>query len=87
MSSITTIISHLVLLVDVKDNKPTGYSVNENVPVFDLLNSSLWVCGCVKPIGLIQQDEVKNQPQGNEGIEAFWIHGNRFVLYSKLLQR
>lgn len=53
MSSITTIISHLVLLADVKDNKPTGYSVNENVPVFDLLNSSLWVC-----IAIIYLDEI-----------------------------
>ena len=41
----------------------------------------------MKSIGLIQQDEAKNQPQDNEGIEAFWIHGNRFILYSKLLQK
>ena len=53
MSSMTTIISHLVLLVDVKDNQPTGYSVKENVPGFDSLNSSLWVC-----IAIIYLDEI-----------------------------
>lgn len=43
----------MVLLVDVKDNQPTGYSVKENVPVFDLLNSSLWEC-----IAIIYLDEI-----------------------------
>lgn len=53
MSSITTIISHLVLLVDVTDNQRTGYSVTENVPMFHLLNSPLWVC-----IAIIYLDEI-----------------------------